>query len=1297
MSAHPSIRIEGGLFGLDLLDQIISAGLAGQKPADFGLEPRRNMTDEIAAVFADARALWGVFQNRLDRLPDLPDPATTVTRDSWMIPFFALLGFELRFNPKAYEADGLSFAISHRAGEAEDSPPVHIVGARQELGRVAASGRPRLAPHSLLQEFLNRTEHVWGIVSNGKVLRLLRDSTYVRRQAYVEFDLEAIFEEQRFLDFAALYRLLHRTRFPRGMTDGADCLLEKYHAISVEQGGRVREHMRDGVEECIRILADGFLGHPSNEGLRDEIGTGCLTAPALYKQFLKLVYRLIFLLVAEDRGLVSLDAAYREHYGIGRLRRLLEIRSSFSDHTDLWMGLRVLWRVLGDEKLALLLSLAPLNGELFAPVDLDGYLISNKDLLGAFWHLANYRESLSGSVRRVNYTALDVEELGSVYESLLEFHPVVETDATGRPNFRLASGSERKTTGSYYTPPELVNELIQSALVPVFNERLQAATSATEKEKAILGLKVCDPACGSGHFLLAAARRLGKELARARTGEEEPSPERFRDCVRDVIAHCIYGVDKNPLAVDLCRVALWIEGHTEGKPLTFLDHRILCGDSLVGVFNLAALKEGIPDQAFKPLEGDDKEAAREALRKNKFEKRGEPRLFGWDPQAGLSDFYVHCHELEGIADDSPDDVRRKKAVFEAQHRDRAWLRDKTGCDLWTAAFFQKYVPGCPPITTAAVAEILAGGAVDGRLSGQAFALSQLQSFFHWPLEFPEVFAGGGFDVVLSNPPWERIKIQEQEFFAARDKEIADAPNKAMRARLIKDLPGKNPALFNEFVSVLRLSEGASVFLRNSRRFPLAGRGDINTYAVFAEFAGQLTRAGGRSGIIIPSGIATDDTTKYFFQDVIKSGSLVGLFDFENRKKIFASIDSRIKFCLFTCEKPRTKSQKPKTAEFFFFAHEVGDLKDLARRFTLSTEDITLLNPNTETCPIFRSRADAELTKAIYRRISVLHKESGKQSNPWDIDIRQGLFHLTNDSRDGFIVDISEAQVETEKMIPLYEAKFIWQYDHRFASFEPNLNVPSPRHRGLTSGLSGVASHPIAGRYYCSQEVFSDRIPKSYKRKWWLVYRDITNSTNERTCIAAIIPFLPIAYTLRVFTHIGAERSTKEILCLLSNLNSFMFDYVTRQFVGGTHLSDHIMKQLPVLMPENYGKADVESISDKVIELTYTSPELRELANDFGYFGRVFDTNEDRRFALRCELDAEFFHLYLPSDAKGDWVQAENETADQLAELKRHFPTPRVAVSHILDQFPIVREKEERRFGRFRTKERILDAYAVLIA
>ena len=174
---------------------------------------------------------------------------------------------------------------------------------------------------------------------------------------------------------------------------------------------------------------------------------------------------------------------------------------------------------------------------------------------------------------------------------------------------------------------------------------------------------------------------------------------------------------------------------------------------------------------------------------------------------------------------------------------------------------------------------MAGNTIDGRLSGIARTFSDLQPFFHWPLEFPEVFADGGFDAILSNPPWERIKLQEQEFFAVRDARIASAADKAARAKLIDSLPETNPTLHSQFVEALRAAAGASSFMRHGGRFPLTGRGDINTYAVFAELCRELPNPRGRSGVVLPSGIAFADTTKYFFEHLVLTRSLVSLFSF----------------------------------------------------------------------------------------------------------------------------------------------------------------------------------------------------------------------------------------------------------------------------------------------------------------------------------------------------------------------------------------------------------------------------------
>jgi hypothetical protein len=1288
MSLYPSIRIEGGLLGPDLLDELFAGELPGQRPADFGLAAKRNLTDEIASAFADTRALWGVFLHRLERLPS-DDVATSVTRDAWVIPFLGLLGHELRFNQKALDVDGASFPISHRAGEPDGSPPVHIVGARQELGRLPASGRPRMAPHSLVQEYLNRTESLWGVVTNGLTLRLLRDCTFVRRQAYVEFDLAGMLEEQRFQDFAAFYRLLHRSRLPRGIVDTSDCLLEKYYAHSVEQGGRVREHLRDGVEKCLILLANGFLRHPRNDELRRRIQPSCadvdrIPAESLYRQLLILVYRFLFLLVSEDRGLLSAHPLYREHYSIARLRRLVDHRGAYTEHDDLCQSLRVLWYILaseqaqpglGNQPMASVLGLPVLNGDLFAPQTIDACAITNRGLLEAFSRLVWYQDSPTSPPRRVNYAALDVEELGSVYESLLEFYPAIQLDHAGVPVFCLLSGSERKTTGSYYTPPELVGELIKSALEPVIKDRLATSTATGAKRKALLAIRVCDPACGSGHFLLAAARRLGKELARLDTGEDEPAPERVREAIREVVSHSIYGVDKNPLAVDLCRVALWLESHTANKPLTFLDHRIRPGDSLVGVFDLAALKDGIPDKAFDPLEGDDRATARELARRNRDERGGTRDLPGWDPAPALQDINRQSLEVDAIADDSAGAIHHKKDLYQRERASPAWQRLKLACDLWTTAFFQPLRPDKPAITTAQLADHLIGRHIDGRLSGVARTLSDQQHFFHWQLEFPEVFADGGFDVILSNPPWERIKLQEQEFFAVRDAQIASAANKAARAKLIKELPRTNPELHGRFVEALRAASGASGFMRHGGRFPLAGRGDINTYAVFGELAATSTGRAGRAGLILPTGIATDDTTKVFFSDLVKEGRLTDLVGFENEEFVFPAVHHSFKFCKLTIAGEGSAS----SSRIAFYIRRFPQLAEEDRFFRMEKGDFALLNPNTGNCPIFRTQADAELTKAIYRRVPVLWREprdNEPESNPWKLSFKT-LFHMSNDSHhfriaaeleaDGYRREGNKFVSPYNSYLPLYEAKMIHQFDHRFSTYEgateSQLNVgilPQP-----TAEQKRDPSFVVQPRYWVREDVVESAIPKypeplaaalqighlpsiqrvlclwaagyrlnraedqegskflfsarrfdldravdrtfrdddpqarasrldhdyplirddvsaiakhldepeklavhlvaRFSPKWFLGWREICRSTDQRTLIAGALPVAPVGNKFLLIFSI--TRATVR-LQLGGILDSLVLDYCARQKLGGASFSYFVIRQLPVLPPES---------------------------------------------------------------------------------------------------------------------------------
>ena len=632
--AYATIDLEGGLFSSDLLDRIGGGdieGIKGQRPADFGLPRNRSLPEEIQRAFSDSRVYWDAFERRLKRSKESP---TTLTRQDWAAKFFELLGFPaLQYQRAAVEAGGAQFTISHRINGGENASPIHIVSLKQGLDETGGP-RNKRPPHALVQDFLNRSEALWGVATNGAKLRLLRESARLSKPTYLEFDLQAMVEGNAYSEFVVLYRLMHSTRFPIGEIEPHKCLLENYYNQGIEDGGRVREKLRHGVKRALEVLGGALVAHPENQALRDAVRGGELDQAGYYRQLLNFVYRMLFLMVAEERKLLFSERStgqhvYDRYYSVARLRDRADHYFAGDDHTDLWAGLAQTFRLCRDENAARHLNLAPPNGELFgeqACRDIKAAHCSNEKLLTAMRSLSTFDDG--GVRRRVNYAQLDVEEFGSVYESLLDYRPVLDLGEAsgGPPRFDLAAGTQRKETGSYYTPPELVRELVESALVPVMEERLAAAATNTEKVKALLDLRVCDPASGSGHFLLAAARRIARELAKIQAGEEEPTPLAYRRALRTVVRHCIYAVDKNPLAVDLCKVALWIECHTVGWPLGFLDHHIKCGDSLVGVLDLDVLTEGIPDTAYKPVTGDDKKAASSYRKRNKRERTGQQRL-----------------------------------------------------------------------------------------------------------------------------------------------------------------------------------------------------------------------------------------------------------------------------------------------------------------------------------------------------------------------------------------------------------------------------------------------------------------------------------------------------------------------------------------------------------------------------------------------------------------------------------------------------------------------------------------------
>lgn len=762
---HPSIRLEGSVLSADILDAIERGERSHQLPKDFGLDPTTKVKDEIADAWAAARAYWAAYQVKISRLKE-GATGTTETRNQWLVPLLGLLGYQLNL-AESETIQGKTYRISHR-DPARDQLPVHLIGWHESLDRRSTvPNAPRMSPHGLVQEYLNLTEHLYGIVSNGRLIRLLRDSSRLVKLTFIEFDLERIFTEELFADFALFYRLLHASRLPVRQDAVSDAPIEIYHQDSLDSGSRIRDGLSKAVHSVILDLANGLLNHPANHHLRELASTdphGRFSAD-FYAHLLRLIYRLLFLMVIEERGLVHVpgtDKRLREIYDLGyslaRLRRLSE-KPHFADarHSDAWLALIALFRLVDESGRGLKLGVAPLGGDLFNAGSLgvlEDCSLDNATFLGALRQLTLFTNPVTRQLMRVNYGALNVEEFGSVYQGLLEFEPRV-TEIDAKWHFSFAQGDERAATGSHYTEDELVQPLLKHSLDHLIAEKLKQPDPAA----ALLSLRIADISCGSGHILLAAARRIGMALAIVRTGDEQPSPAAYREAVRDVIKNCIYGVDLNPLAVELCKVALWLEAHVPGEPLGFLDHHIKCGNAIVGFVTRDELDKGIPDEAFKTLQGDDKDIAAAFRKTNKAERKeratGQKQFpLGPELQEKLDAVLARMRELSALPEHTPAEIAAKKQRYAAtQSQDAYLLRQIAAIPI--AQFYQPKTAGNKAnlITDATFRHYLAGRPPQGQATASAWALAERKKAFHWFLEFPDIIANGGFDCILGNPPY----------------------------------------------------------------------------------------------------------------------------------------------------------------------------------------------------------------------------------------------------------------------------------------------------------------------------------------------------------------------------------------------------------------------------------------------------------------------------------------------------------------------------------------------------------------
>ncbi|MBU9137065.1 N-6 DNA methylase [Burkholderia multivorans] len=1123
---YRAIRIEGGLIPADELTRLTL--LADPKDTEqteghYRIAKGLKLRDEIARDFKIALNLWQDFQVLRQR-QDVRLHEVTVRE--WLIPLLRdVLHFHDIANHSPIEVAGHQYNIGH-AGSGGRVPLV-LAGVDEPLDTAADrfgettpdTGKiRRRSPFMLAQEALNASDDsLWALVSNGLSLRILRDNPSLTRPAYIDVDLEAIFAEELLADFSAFWLLAHASRFGNADALPSDCPWERWRDVGQQVGVTVRGKLRDQVANALRALGTGFLSHHANHSLRaalQDVQSG-YDRQAFFEELLRLVYRLIFLSTVEDRRdrgsgerlVFAPDASdeakarYLDGYSLTWLRERAVRRSQHDRHADLWQALTITFRALAHGEAALGL---PAIGGLFDTDQcshLDAAELENRYLLAAVFELGWFRAD--GSLSRVNYRDMGPEELGSVYESLLELVPDLQGLAhagTARLAFvgdevteASTKGNTRKLTGSYYTPDSLVQELIKSALEPVIEQTVKA--NPQRPVDALLELSICDPACGSGHFLLAAARRLADEVALHRAAVEReggaPTPTDYRHALRDVVSRCIYGVDKNPMAIQLAKTALWLEAYSPDRPLSFVDHHLRVGDALLGVLDPKVLEHGIPDEAYTVLSGDDKATASALKKQNKADLKSWRAIAGGDllTQAGLA---AQAVTVETLDDDTLEHLAAKRHAWIAAEQHARRSKFARLADIYVAAFL------APKLADTKDAVPLSGylwGVLSDQpaateLENAAQALCRQYSVFHWWLAFPQVAARGGFSVMLGNPPWEQLQLSEEEFFASRAPSIAALAGDK-RKKAIAELEQSSPWLWTQFNDAKRQYDAVNAYFRAGARFPLTAFGKLNTYALFAETFLQATVPTGRAGFIVPTGIATDDSTKAYFGHIASSGRLASLYDFENSSGVFPAVHRSYKFSLLTLGAV-TQS------EFVCFATRVEQLEDSRRRFMLTPDEFELINPNTRTCPVFRSERDANLTKKLYRAVPVLIKETVTDedgnvleagANPWGITFSQGLFNMTSDS--SLFRDTPTAPSQLPRL-PLYEAKMIHQFDHRWATYVDSANGKAGEVEpdNVTLAQKADPKFSVRPRYWVSEREVLARIanvPTKVTRAWLEVH------------------------------------------------------------------------------------------------------------------------------------------------------------------------------------------------------------------
>ncbi|MDW9959467.1 N-6 DNA methylase [Sinorhizobium meliloti] len=1287
-----AIRIEGSLILPDILAKVAAGTAPEQGDSNYGILPGLKLRDEIPRFWNVGRALWKRFDD--GRAGTNP---TVVTAAFARDLLTKVLGLDLD------DATPSKSGLQNLTAKNGSVPMVVSADAPVDQTRSIAmsSGKPiRKTASAWLQAELNANSRaLWGIATDGMRLRLLRDNDSLTRPALIEVDLDKIFRESLHDEFTVFWLLCHHTRFGFGDGNPDDCPLERWRGLGQSEGVTARGRLRDGVEKALFHLGTGFLEHPANSAVRDRLLTSAvangqendlsegrpanvssrLTVQDFHKQLLRLVYRLIFLMTAEDRNVLLDPAAgkdastlFQRGYSTDRLRERSRVRAAWDRHADAYQGIRILIRAaaFGEPRLGI-----PALGGIFAVdqcPDIETLPIFNHRFLQALYHLSWMEHAKS--LVRINWRDMETEELGSVYESLLELTPAITENASrfyfvkgegdvSTNRREAAQDNSRKLTGSYYTPDPLVQLLLDQALEPLIERKI--AENPTDPE-VLLTLDVIDPACGSGHFLLGAARRIANTLAELRTSGSATEID-YRHAMRDVIARCIYGVDRNAFAVELCRLALWLESVETGRPLGFLSNRILHGDSLVGVRNPEMLRRGVPEAAFEALtDADDKTVSSEIKRWNRELRTGKAATGMLAEYSIPEEIVTAAEELLAMPAETLEDIVAQQTAFNDLVKQDSWKRFKLSGDAYVSAFF---VPKVGPVsvrdtngipTTDTVWSALREGTPAPTFSN----IAKQRASFDWYLAFPQVFEKGGFDLVLGNPPWETMSPDAKEFYSKYDGGVRFLAKDEQAARIneLLSLPGVQ----QEWDAYCRDLYVSANFFKKSGRYMLfaegnLGKGDFNVYRMFVELALQIVKPGGRAAQFVPENLYNGANAAAIRAHLFDSCELLTLVGFENTGGIWFETDTRLKFCLYVAVPGgRTESF---SAAFGVNSHEkLASLKE-GLPIEIPVALVREFSPEAQAVAEVAHRSDIEIARKLYTR----YPRFGEVVDGLPTRQYAAELHMGND-RDDF--------EGSARGLPVFEGRMVEAFDYRAKAYVSGRGRAAVW-RPLPFGAEGKEILP-------QWRIAQDAIPQKIGDRWTryrLGFCDVASPTNQRAFVAALIPPMVVCGD-KVPTLELSDRRPESHLLLLGVINSICMDFLVRKKIS-LKMAFNIVDSLP--LPRSFGRGSVEmAIAQRALLLAAAGSEMadfwRSSADLVGLDVKRFspETDPAKRRKLATELDVL--------------------VARDLFGLSKTDMTYLLDPSEVLgadcgfETFGALKRAEVREFGRFETRDAILSRW-----